>query len=189
MPLVAAGAMIATGVLVKQQALFSALPVLFWAFAELKEERWAGSRRLAWVASGAAVPVVAILIYFALNGELRNFLFLISPEGAVTDATGGQVSGELIWRIAREETMKIVNAMPLLYYAGTVFLLIMIWNLLRRQRISRIHGFLLIWLLGGQWCNRRHAIYEHYYIQLIPIFCLSVGLLMHHLSTNQQFHP
>ena len=93
MPLVAAGAMIAMGVFVKQQALFSALPLLFWAIAELKEKRWAGSRHLAWVASGAAVPVVAILVYFAINGELRNFLFLISPAGAVTYAKGGQVSG------------------------------------------------------------------------------------------------
>jgi hypothetical protein len=183
--LIAAGASLAAGVLVKQQAVFSTIPLLVWAGCELRKSILIGTRRIALVAAGAAIPVVLILLYFGMNGELGNFLRMISPKGAMTYATGVGASRNLIWYIARQETTRIVHAMPLLYYAGTAFMLIIVQRVARRMRVSFEEGFLAVWIIGavlGVVSGMRF--FTHYYVQLIPILSLSVGWLANRFASS-----
>jgi hypothetical protein len=181
--LLAGGASLAFGVLVKQQAAFSALPIIVWAGAELRRSMQTGARRVAIAAVGATIPVVFILLYFAVNGELGNFLQMINPRGAVTYAAGGSVSGNIVWYIARKETTKIVHAMPFLYYAGTALILSLMWRIVGRRQIPLEESFLVLWILGsaiGVASGMRF--YEHYYVQLIPVLSLAVGWLISRFS-------
>ncbi|MBN1425841.1 glycosyltransferase family 39 protein [Candidatus Fermentibacteria bacterium] len=170
-----AGFLVASGALVKQQAAFSCLPLILWAVIWKKNTR-RGMKEMVAVAAGAALAAVPIVAFFLAKGELSTFLRMIDPRGAAAYAAGGGAAAGVVWRIARQETMRVVREMPLLYYAGTAVLATLPWSWVQREPRDDRLSLLASWILGaalGVAAGMRF--YTHYYVQLIPPLCLSVG--------------
>jgi 4-amino-4-deoxy-L-arabinose transferase-like glycosyltransferase len=187
--LIAAGALVTGGILVKQQGAFSALAVLGWLVFELATSPGRGLRSLGYLIVGAAVAVAPVLLYFLFSGELLTFLTMVNPEGAITYASGSGVTSSTVWRIARQETMRVLSGMPLLFYAGTALLFYLLVRSTRRRSAERTVWLLLVWVLGaclGVVSGMRF--YTHYYIQLIPPLSVAVGWLVYQLQLRENRH-
>lgn len=173
-----AGFLAAAGVMVKQQAAFSCLPVLVWAFTRVRADRMRGAKEVAALACGAVVCVAPLVAFFAAHGEWGTFLRMIDPRGATTYAAGGGAPSALIWRIARQETMRVVREMPLLYYAGTALLATIAWHLTRPRLGAPPAAMLIAWIIGSAMgVGAGMRFYTHYYVQLIPPLSVAVGWL------------
>ncbi len=188
--LVGAGFLLAFGVSVKQQASFSCLPVLLWLVQRVRRERRGALRPVASLALGAVLVPSAILAYFLVVGELATFVRMVDPRGAIAYAAGGGAPAGLVWRIARQETMRVVREMPLLYHAGTVVIVASIWQAVGRRGLGSVQASLVLWILGGALgVSSGMRFYTHYYVQLVPPLCVAVGWLSHRLSEPRARSP
>jgi len=179
-----AGALVATGILVKQQAALSAIVLAVWFVSELKNPRRAVERAAA-MALGTLAAVFPIILFFVWHGELRTFLVMVNPRSALTYASGGGASPSVIWEIARHETMRVFHAMPFLFYAGSAFLLLVVVRLIRRQRVERPVWLLLTWCLGAiAGISAGMRFYTHYFIQAIPPLCVAGGWIAYQLKPS-----
>lgn len=186
-PLVMAGALVAGGVLVKQQAMFSALAVLGWLAFEVSESRRDTVKSCCLLVAGVLAAATPILLYFLWKGELLTFFALVNPKGAITYASGSGVAPAAVWRVARQETMRVFHDIPILFYAGTSFLLFVVTRIVRRLTIDRATWLLLVWILGaclGVVAGMRF--YTHYYIQVIPPLSVAVGWLTYHFRPSMK---
>ncbi|MCU0611618.1 MAG: hypothetical protein MUE60_07505 [Candidatus Eisenbacteria bacterium] len=174
--LACAGFLAASGVLVKQQAAFSCLPLILWSATRIRRSTRHGLSELAAMAAGAAVATLPILLFFSIKGELLNFFHMIDPRGAAAYAAGGGSPADVVWRIARQETMRVMREMPLPFYAGTAVVAAAFWNWRRRDPRGDRLGLLVVWILGAAFgVTAGLRFYTHYYVQLVPPLCIAVG--------------
>jgi len=183
--LLGAGLLMSMGSLAKQQVIFSLLPAVLWAIRAIGGARQKTIRSIAWLIAGGIIPVAAILVYFLCAGELQTFLSMIDPRNAMVYAAGGRSPGWIIWHVARQETTSILNAMPLIYYAGTSFLIMTVWKLVRSRKITFETSFIFLWIFGAAFgVVSGMRFYSHYYLQLVPVLCVTVGWLYVSLSRH-----
>lgn len=152
------GALLGVAFMVKYVAVFEA-PVVFFLFMLRQRRVGAGLS----VILGAALPLLAVVALYAAAGRLglwwdcsiaSNFRRVDVPLSA--GALNYALRTEL-WRWGP------------LYLAGFAMLPLALW---RREA-----GFLAAWLLGGlAGVAVAKSFYDHYFLQVLPVLCVSLGL-------------
>ncbi len=185
-----AGFLVVAGILIKQQAAFSAVALLIWIIALMKANPRDTLRQILSLGVGALAAILPILCFFFVKGELWTFLSMINPRTALVYAAGNQTPVSLLWKIMRQETTKVVHDMPILYYAGTAFLCHSGWRALSRRGGDFTRWFLVCWILGAAvGITAGMRFYAHYYLQIVPPLCLAVGWLAAQITPSPRSAP
>lgn len=152
------------------------------------ENRGGRGRALLALATGFALPVLAVLAYYAARGALRDFVFYtwsynVRFYGPAVGATERAATALLPFRL-------LANATPLLLVLVVAGIAIAIFRLVQREptpaeRLSNpLRLYLLIWGLSataGTAAGGRG--FDHYAIQVLPVLCAGAGWALGRLSS------
>jgi 4-amino-4-deoxy-L-arabinose transferase-like glycosyltransferase len=159
-PALLAGLLLGLAFMIKYVALFEA-PALF--FLLLTRPR--PVRALAAALTGAALPLAATVLLYALAGDLPlwwDCSVLANLRRVNATITTGALDYALqteLWRWGP------------LYLSG---LALIAWALIRRRRDAL---WLTLWLLGGALgVASAKSFYDHYFLQLLPVLCVILGV-------------
>jgi 4-amino-4-deoxy-L-arabinose transferase-like glycosyltransferase len=130
-------------------------------------------------AAGAAAPLFCTVLLYAATGHLRlwwdcsiaaNLLRVSTPISA------GALSYVLSLQLARW--------LPL--FCAAAILLVSAPLLMRTKNLRRpalFHMFLVLWLLGGSaGVAAAKLFYDHYFLQILPVLCVSLAWVLQHFA-------
>jgi len=174
-----AGVLFGFAFMTKYVAIFEAPAIgfllLFLAPGTVRERVWG----CAGVVCGFCLPLLATVLLYAATGHLRvwwacsiasNFLRVATP---ISGGALGYVLG-----------LQLTRWLPLFAAAAMLLALapLLVLRVVRTRAVSRtalFHMFLLLWLAGG--CVGVAAaklFYDHYFLQILPVLCVSLGLVL-----------
>jgi 4-amino-4-deoxy-L-arabinose transferase-like glycosyltransferase len=165
---VVTGMLFAAAILTKYVAIFEApaiLLALLWF-----QPRATIVRRLAGAFTGGLLPLAAIIVTYALHGQL-GLWWQDSVIANLARAGAHVTPASLLYDL----NVQLTSWLPF-YLAPFIMLL-------RWRDQSRVQIFLLIWLIGAAaGVASAKYFYDHYFQQILPVLCVITGLIFSRLA-------
>jgi 4-amino-4-deoxy-L-arabinose transferase-like glycosyltransferase len=167
-PAPAIGLLLGCAFMVKYVAVFEAPVVFFWVLSQ-RPGRWL--RSATFMLAGAALPLLAVVLLYAANGKLA--LWWDCSVVSNTRRMAAPFTSPALFAALRLQALRWGP----LYLAGLATLLRAMW---RREQI-----FPACWLLGGlAGAAAAKSFYDHYFLQVLPVLCVCLGLWFAELRGN-----
>lgn len=155
--------------MVKYVAVFEAAVVFFWLLA--RRPRLATA---AWALAGGALPLALVVVLYAAQGELKLWLecsVLANLRRAAVPLGMGALDYALRIEVVRWGTL----------YAGGLAMILAAG--LRRGEAIFLSAWLLAGLLGAASAK---SFYDHYFLQVLPVLCVILGVWFSRLPASRQ---
>lgn len=164
------GVILGIGLLFKVTSLFDlAAIILFWALLSKPKKMFCFKKEQLLLILGYLLPIVLTSLYFLTQNAFKIFF-----ESCFLQ-TSGYISS---WE-TKSHAFSVASLLKTdLFLKGFIFLLILIFLWSKRQRISLMLGFTIIWFLTSLFvAGLTQRPYPHYLMQTVPAVCLLFGIL------------